>query len=247
MDKSEKKFFGFSKKNGNAKNKGEEKAVKLNRYEQAKMEYLNTHMNLAKSLHSWKITALISLTGMLACIAFVFYLSTRSSLIPYVIEVDSLTGNAKGINVAMDKTYNVTEANKEYHLREFLKRFRNLSNDVYVVNNFFQTNSYYLTPAARKKYDKVIREEKITQLFKEGYTRQIEISSVNKLASNSPTVSSYQVRWKEDTFGENGDLVKEKRYSGVFTLEIDPPNNVEALRANPLGIKIRDFSVSLDN
>lgn len=245
MAKNEKIFSTFFKKFKKVENKGDEN-IRLNRYEQGRKEYLDTHMNMAIALHSWKLIAFGSMAVTFVSIIMVFYLTTRSSLIPYVIETDE-TGNAKGINIATQKIYDVTEANKEYHLREFLKRFRNLSNDVYVVNNFFQTNSYFLTSAARKKYEKVIREEKIPQLFKEGYTRQIEISSVNKLASNSTTVSSYQVRWKEITFGENGDIAKEKRYSGVFTLEIEPPKTVEALRANPLGIKIKDFSVSLDN
>lgn len=242
--KKEKNFFKIFQKL-----KKPEKQIEknFNRYEEGKREYLDAHMNMAVALHSWKLTALGSLAIAFISVIIVFYLATRSSLIPYVIEVDSITGNAKGINVAMQKTYDVKEMDKEYHLREFLKRYRNVSNDVYVVNNFYLTNTYYLTPAARKKYDRTIKEENIPQLFKEGFTRQIDISSINKLATNSLKVSSYQVRWKERTFDETGELVKEKRYSGIFTLEIEPAQNIESLTANPLGIKVRDFSLSFDN
>ena len=218
----------------------------FNRYEEAKREYIDTHMDMAVALHSWKLIAFGSMAVTFVSVIIVFYLATRSSLIPYVIETDE-TGNAKGINIATQKVYDVTEQNKEYHLREFLKRFRNISSDVYVVNNLYMTNTYYLTMAARRKYDKTIKDENVTELFKEGFTRQIDISSLNKLQSNSQKVSSYQIRWKEETFADTGELVKQKRYSGIFTLEIDPPKNIESLTANPLGIKIKDFSISLDN
>lgn len=226
-----------------SKEKNIKKKERYNRYEKAKQEYIDTHMNMAASLHSWKLISIISLAGILVSIIFVFYISSRSTLIPYVIEVDNL-GNVKSLNVATQKIYEPKEIDKEYHLREFLKRFRNLSSDVYVVNNNYKINLYFLTNSARRKYDKFLKNEEIVELFKEGFTRQIEILSLNKVVSNS---NSYQVRWKEETYAENGELVKEKRYSGIFTLKIEIPNNIEELNSNPLGIRIKDFSIALDN
>lgn len=56
------------------------------------------------------------------------YLSTRSTLIPYVIEVDQ-TGNAKVINPAYQINYNLTEANKQYILKDWIKNARWITTD----------------------------------------------------------------------------------------------------------------------
>jgi len=215
---------------------------KFNRYEEAKQEYLDQYMKQSASIHTWKLTALLSLTMCLISLLFVFYLSSRSTLIPYVIEVDD-TGNAKGINPAYQINYNPTEANKEYHLREFLNRFRSLSSDVELVNKFYKINTNFMTQATRKKYDRLIKQEDISSLFKEGFTRQVQINSITKLTNNS---NSYQVRWTEELFDIEGKISRVKKYTGIFTLGIETPKTLDVLAINPLGIMITDFSISLD-
>ena len=63
-------------------------------YEKAKEEFLDFYMKQSKTIHTWKLLSFISLILLAVSLSITFYLSTRSSLIPYVIEVDS-TGNAK--------------------------------------------------------------------------------------------------------------------------------------------------------
>jgi type IV secretory pathway TrbF-like protein len=215
---------------------------KFNRYEEARQEYLDQYMKQSASIHSWKMVAIFSLTMCFISLLFVFYLSSRSSLIPYVIEVDE-TGNAKGINPAYQLNYNPTEANKEYHLREFIKRFRSLSSDVELVNNFYKINTNFMTQSTRKKYDRLIHQEDISALFKEGFTRQVQINSITKLTNNS---NSYQVRWTEQLFDVEGKVSRIKKYTGIFSLNVETPKTLEVLAINPLGIMITDFSISLD-
>lgn len=224
------------------KNVTTKKENKFNRYEEARQEYLDQYMKQSASIHTWKLTALLSLTMCLISLLFVFYLSSRSTLIPYVIEVDD-TGNAKGINPAYQINYNPTEANKEYHLREFLNRFRSLSSDVELVNKFYKINTSFMTQATRRKYDRLIKREDISSLFKEGFTRQVQINSITKLTNNS---NSYQVRWTEELFDIEGKISRVKKYTGIFTLGIETPKTLDVLAINPLGIMVTDFSISLD-
>ena len=98
------------------KNKIEKKNfIPKNDYEKAKQEYLDFYSNMAARLHTWKIISFLMLILVIISVSGVVYLSTRSSLIPYVIETDE-TGNAKGINPAYQVNYEPTEANIQYYL-----------------------------------------------------------------------------------------------------------------------------------
>ncbi len=214
----------------------------MNRYDKAKQEHYDIYAKQSKSIHSWKIAFFISMAFCICTLGITGYLTTRSTLIPYVIEVDE-TGNAKGINPALQKKYIPQEQEKEYFLREFIKRSRNLSSDIGIVNSNFSINKYFLTTKASNKYLRMIEREKIKELVNDEYTRNIQIQTITKMAG---TQNSYQARWKEFLFNKQGEEVQSRNYTGIFTLEIMIPNNLLELEVNPLGIKISDFSLSIE-
>ena len=63
-------------------------------YEKSKKEFLDFYSSMAARLHTWKLISFLLLILTIICVSGIVYLSTRRSLIPYVIEVD-VTGNAK--------------------------------------------------------------------------------------------------------------------------------------------------------
>ena len=101
------------------KNKNKENITTSNEYEKAKKEFLDFYGEMSARLHSWKLISFFMLILVIISVSGVVYLSTRSSLIPYVIEVDD-TGNAKGINPAYQVNYEPTEANIQYYLQNFV-------------------------------------------------------------------------------------------------------------------------------
>lgn len=214
----------------------------MSRYEKAKREHFDMYMKQAKSIQSWKMAFMISMAFNICALSITGYLSTRSQLIPYVIEVDE-TGNAKGINPAMQKKYIPQDSEKEYFLREFIKRSRLISLDVDILNRNFTINKYYLTSMARKKYLNMLDKENTNELVKNEMTRTIQIQSFNKLAG---TENSYQARWEEILFSKAGDELQKRKYIGLFTITIEQPKNLDELENNPLGIRISDFSLSIE-
>lgn len=212
------------------------------RYEKAKKEHYDMYMKQAKSIHSWKKAFMLSMLFNICSFSIAGYLATRSELIPYVIEVDE-TGNAKGINPATQKKYIPQEAEKEYFIKEFIKRTRLISLDVDVLNSNFTTNRYYLGGMARKKYLKMLEKEDTTELVKAEMTRSIQIQSFNKLTGAE---NSYQARWEEILYSKSGDELQKRNYTGIFTIEIEQPKTLDELEINPLGIKISDFSLSIE-
>ena len=72
----------------------------------------------------------------------------------------------------------------------------------------------------------------------------VNIVSANKLTNTSNT---YQVRWKEKQFSETGMEMQDTSYLGVFTVEYVNEKNEELVAKNPLGIIIKDFTISREN
>ena len=65
----------------------------------------------------------------------------------------------------------------------------------------------------------------------------MELNSITKVGDGN----SYQARWSESVYSQNGGL--EDRYSmtAVFTLEFDTPEDEKTLAVNPLGLFISGF------
>jgi type IV secretion system protein VirB5 len=71
-------------------------------------------------------------------------------------------------------------------------------------------------------------------------TVAVEVESVVRAS-----VSSFQVRWAEHAY-EGGVPKHSKRLTGLFSIVLEPPRTVEALRKNPLGIYVQAFNWSED-
>lgn len=207
-------------------------------YEKAKDEFLDYYGKTSARLNSWKMMCFISLALVFLSVSGVVYLSTRSSLIPYVIEVDE-TGNAKAINPAYQVNYDPNEANIKYFLSEFIKS-RWLSSDQVLQGSLYQKAIAFLTNETKEKYNAIVKAENWTEMIKNGFTRDLQIESINKVAG---TNNSYQIRWVETVYNK-GTFIDSKKMLGIFSIKIEQPTDLEELSKNPLGIKIEDFHIS---
>jgi hypothetical protein len=221
------------------KNKNKENITTSNEYEKAKKEFLDFYGEMSARLHSWKLISFFMLILVIISVSGVVYLSTRSSLIPYVIEVDD-TGNAKGINPAYQVNYEPTEANIQYYLQNFVNKSRWISADEVLQGKFYIEAVSFLSKEMKEKFDEVVRAENWTELLKNGITRDVQIESINKVAG---TQDSYQVRWTESVY-KRGDFIDTKKFLAIFSIKIVQPKNLEELQTNPLGIKIIDYHMA---
>ena len=93
-------------------------------------------------------------------------MSTRSTLIPYVIEVDE-AGNAKAINPAYQKNYEPKEEFLIYSLKEFVRNFRWISLDLVVQNSLYSKAMNLLTEPMQEKLKEISLEENLSNLIQE--------------------------------------------------------------------------------
>ena len=67
-------------------------------------------------------------------------------------------------------------------------------------------------------------------------SRTVDVISVVRVSDDS-----FQARWIEKTYG-NGALMKAQRFTGLFSIVTQPPQDAATLRANPLGLYINSLN-----
>ena len=215
---------------------------KFTNYEKAVEAFENQLLNISNALHTWKILAFICLGIAFLALSGNIYLSTRSTLIPYVIEVDE-AGNAKAINPAYQKNYEPKEEFLIYSLKEFVRNFRWISLDPVVQNSLYSKSMNLLTEPMQEKLKEISLEENLSNLIQEKYTRDVQINSAIKVAG---TKNTYQIKWREILYSSSGDIILNKTLVGIFTISIEQPKTLQELDRNPLGVYIVDFHITTE-
>ena len=215
---------------------------KFTNYEKAVEAFENQLLNISKALHTWKILAFICLGIAFLALSGNIYLSTRSTLVPYVIEVDE-AGNAKAINPAYQKNYEPKEEFLIYSLKEFVRNFRWISLDPVVQNSLYTRAMNLLTEPMQEKLKEISLEENLSNLIQEKYTRDVQINSAIKVAG---TKNTYQIKWREILYSSSGDILLNKTLVGIFTISIEQPKTLQELDRNPLGVYIVDFHITTE-
>ena len=92
----------------------------------------------------------------------------------------------------------------------------------------------FLTQSSEHKLTVYAQEnDPLANLGEEGVT--VSLKNVVKRSENT-----YQLEWIERRYLK-GVLTAEERWTGVYTIKIQPPANREELLRNPLGLRITDF------
>ncbi len=186
---------------------------------------------------NWRLMAFGCLALSLGLSAGVVWQAGKSTIIPYVVELEK-TGAVRTIGPAIEK-YKPSDAQIAYQLAGFIEKVRSLSIDPVVVRQNWLKAYDFATARAANTLNEFAREN--DPFSKVGQrTVAVEISSVVRASDNS-----FQIRWLERTY-LNGSLAQTDRWTGVLSIVIEPPRDVETLRKNPLGIYVHGLNWSRD-
>lgn len=208
-------------------------------YDKATEELFEFYAQQSKRINTYKIIAILMLgltiTSTLSCV----YLSTKSTLIPYVVEVDQ-TGEAKAIRRA-EQLYVPKEVEYRYFIREIVHKMRSIPRDNVLYSRNFQQLSYFLTESMLQKHQEILINEDTNELAKQLISRDLNITSFNKVPR---TKNTYQVKWNEKMYSAEGLEISNSNFTGLFTVTNEQPKDVAEININPLGIIVEDFSLS---
>ena len=161
----------------------------------------------------------------------------KSTIIPYVVELEK-TGTIRTVGPAIEN-YKPNDAQIAFHLAGFIDKVRSLSIDPIVVRQNWLKAYDFATARAANTLNEFARENDPFSKVGER-TVSVEVSSVVRASDNS-----FQIRWLERTY-LNGSLSQTDRWTGVFSIVIETPRDVETLRKNPLGIYVHGLNWSRD-
>ena len=111
------------------------------------------------------------------------------------------------------------------------------SDPVLIKRNWL--NAYqFLRPKAANALNEIANQDPKSPLKRIGEeTLTLQPLSVTQVAGGS----SYQVRWEETAYNSHGVVIERYIMNGVFTIEVNLPDDEKVLAVNPLGVFITNF------
>lgn len=186
---------------------------------------------------NWRLMAFGSLFLAIWLSGGLIWLDNSSRIAPYVVEIDK-SGSIRVAGAAVED-YQPADAQIAFHLARFVENVRSVSIDPVVVRQNWLKAYDYATDRAANTLNDYAREN---NPFAKIGTRTVSVE-VTSVVRSSP--DSFQLRWAEKSF-ENGALSKTERFTGVLSIVLKPPRDVETLRKNPLGIYVHGLNWSRD-
>ena len=186
---------------------------------------------------NWRLMAFGSLTLAFVTGGGLLWYSARSTITPYVVEVDR-TGQVLGVGPAVE-AYHPQNAEIAYFLSRFIEDVRSVPLDPVVLRQNWLEAYDYVTPRGAVMLNAYARANNpFAQVGQRTVT--VQVRSIVRVSG-----SSFQAQWTEQTFA-NGALVSTERWTGILTIVVHTPHDVVSLRKNPLGIYIDGLDWSRD-
>jgi type IV secretion system protein VirB5 len=167
--------------------------------------------------------------------SYALYQSTQVKLVPYIVEVDKLgtaavAGYPQQIEYADPRVVRAA-------LGGFITSFRSITPDAVVQKQYIDRTYALLRTSdpATEKINSWFRDNSPFEKAKAA-TVAIEVNNVVALSNQS-----YQIDWTEFERDRKGKETATRRFRGIATVTLSPPQDEEIIRLNPIGLYLRDF------
>ncbi|MUZ74766.1 conjugal transfer protein TrbF [Agrobacterium vitis] len=206
-----------------------------NPYLAARQEWSERYGSYVKAASAWRI---VGITGMLMAVvgfSYALYQSTQVKLVPYIVEVDKLgtaatAGFPQQIEYADPRVVRAT-------LGGFVSNFRSVTPDA-VVQKQYIDRTYALLRTSDPATEKVNAWYRSSSPFEKAKNSTVAIEVNNIVALSN---QSYQIDWTEFERDRKGKETALRRFRGIATVTLTPPQDEGVIRLNPIGLYLRDF------
>jgi type IV secretion system protein TrbF len=191
--------------------------------------------------HHWRLLAFGELGLVFVLTFLVIWLSARSTVTPWVVQVDKI-GEAKAIAPAT-ADYQPTDHEIAWYLARFIEYVRSLPMDPVVVRDNWYRAYDFLTDRGRAALSEYARaNDPFSEIGK--IEVAVEISSVIRASPNS-----FRVAWTEQHYENGSRAGPPERWTAILTVAVETPTTAERLLKNPLGVYIHalNWSKELDH
>jgi type IV secretion system protein TrbF len=202
--------------------------------------------DLLRQRQYWILAALASLAGnVILTLAFIGFAST-ARITPYIVEV-----NRHGTPVAFGPAERIRSVDDRIVMGEisrFIVRLRTVTSDPAILQSLFSEAYAFLSerePAAKQYLDAYFARND-PRVLSRSFLRSVDVESVFRMPDGEGLKrgrSTWRIRWSERTLPVGvGGSSQEEEWEGFVTVKIDPPEDEERLRRNPVGIFITQIT-----
>ncbi len=207
-------------------------------FDRAKSEWLDRHGSLIKQARNWRFVAAISgATSILLGVSLVAVISQRR-IIPIVVALDSLTGEARALGRAEELAPAPTDIEIRYFLSKFIGNVRGVPLDPVVLKRNVLEAYEFLGKSAATALSEMMQNDPNNPVRHPG-ERAISVQPISIVRISN--TNSFTARWRESVYTPGGDHVEDYNMSGTFTIDTLAPKAEKDVMANPLGILIQSF------
>ncbi|TDR31206.1 conjugal transfer protein TrbF [Aquamicrobium defluvii] len=206
-----------------------------NPYLAARQEWNERYGSYVMAARAWRI---VGITGMLMAVigfSYALYQSTQVKLVPYIVEVDRL-GTAASAGFPQQIEYADARVVRAT-LGSFVSNFRSVTPDA-VVQKQYIDRTYALLRTSDPATEKINAWFRGNSPFDRALTMTVAIEVTNIVPLSNQT---YQVDWTEFQRDRQGKELGTRRYRGIATVTLTPPQDEAVIRFNPIGLYLRDF------
>jgi type IV secretory pathway TrbF-like protein len=206
-----------------------------NPYLAARQEWNERYGSYVKAASAWRIVGITGMTMAVIGFSYALYQSTQVKLVPYIVEVDKLgaaaiAGYPQQIEYADPRVVRAA-------LGGFITSFRSITPDA-VVQKQYIDRTYALLRTSDPATEKINSWFRGNSPFEKAKAATVAIEVNNVVALSN---QSYQVDWTEFERDRKGKETATRRFRGVATVTLTPPQDEEIIRLNPIGLYLRDF------
>lgn len=204
-------------------------------YLAARYEWNERYGDAIHAARSWRIVGLISLSMAVIGFAYALYQSNQVKLVPYIVEVDKLGTSVSG--GFPEKLEYADERVIRAMLGSWVSNFRAVTPDQVVEKGYIDRVYALLRQSdpATQKINSHYRDNNPFEHAKD-LTVSIEINNVIALSDQS-----YQIDWTEIDRARDGKELRTRRFRGIATVTLSPPQDEALIRLNPIGLYLKDF------
>ncbi|MGB3388517.1 MAG: conjugal transfer protein TrbF [Pseudaminobacter sp.] len=206
-----------------------------NPYLAARQEWNERYGSYVMAARAWRI---VGVTGMLMAVigfSYALYQSTQVKLVPYIVEVDRF-GTAASAGFPQQIEYADARVVRAT-LGSFVSNFRSVTPDA-VVQKQYIDRTYALLRTSDPATEKINAWFRGNSPFDRAVTMTVAIEVTNIVPLSN---QSYQVDWTEFQRDRQGKELGTRRYRGIATVTLTPPQDEAVIRFNPIGLYLRDF------
>lgn len=206
-----------------------------NPYLAARQEWNERYGSYVMAARAWRIVGMTSLLMAVIGFSYALYQSTQVKLVPYIVEVDKL-GTAASAGFPQQIEYADARVVRAT-LGSFVNNFRSVTPDT-VVQKQYIDRTYALLRTSDPATEKINAWFRGNSPFDRALTTTVAVEITNIVPLSNQT---YQVDWTEFQRDRQGKELVTRRYRGIATVTLTPPQDEAVIRFNPIGLYLRDF------